>query len=86
MILSKDRSAWLEAALFLLLPALVYLPNVFQFTFHRDDWYYIYDGLVLGPRAFLAMFEHLRPLRGPLFTALFALFGEKTLITFPAQR
>jgi hypothetical protein len=75
----KNRRVWLEASLFILVSALVYLPNVFQFTFHRDDWYYIYDGIVLGPRAFLAMFEHLRPLRGPLFAGLFALFGPNPL-------
>ncbi len=79
MTFLKYRKTWLAAALFLILPALVYLPNVFQFTFHRDDWYYIYDGLVLGPGAFLAMFEHLRPLRGPLFAGLFALFGADPL-------
>jgi hypothetical protein len=79
MTFLKNRKAWLEAALFLLIPALVYLPNVFRFTFYRDDWYYIYDGLVLGPNAFLAMFEHLRPLRGPLFAGLFALFGADPL-------
>jgi hypothetical protein len=79
MTFFKNRKAWLEAALFILIPALVYLPNVFRFTFYRDDWYYIYDGLVLGPRAFLAMFEHLRPLRGPLFAGLFALFGADPL-------
>jgi hypothetical protein len=79
MTFLKNRVAWLEAALFLLIPALVYLPHVLQFTFYRDDWYYIYDGLVLGPRAFLAMFEHLRPLRGPLFAGLFALFGVNPL-------
>jgi hypothetical protein len=79
MTFLKNRKAWLEAALFILIPALVYLPNVFNFTFHRDDWYYIYDGIVLGPRAFLAMFEHLRPLRGPLFVGLFSLFGADPL-------
>lgn len=74
----KNRR-WLEAAFFILIPALVYLPNVFQFTFHRDDWYYIYDGIVRGPSVFLDMFEHLRPLRGPLFAGLFALFGADPL-------
>lgn len=75
----KNRQVWIEAALFVFISALVYLPNVFNFTFHRDDWYYIYDGIVLGPRAFLEMFEHLRPLRGPLFAGLFALFGPNPL-------
>ncbi len=79
MTFLKTRRAWFEAALFLLIPALVYLPNIFQFTFHRDDWYYIYDGIVRGPSVFLAMFEHLRPLRGPLFAGLYALFGPNPL-------
>jgi hypothetical protein len=79
MTFFKNRRARLEASLFIIVSALVYLPNVFNFTFYRDDWYYIYDGIVLGPRAFLAMFEHLRPLRGPLFAGLFALFGPNPL-------
>ncbi len=74
----KNRR-WLEAAFFIFLPALVYLPNVFNFTFHHDDWYYMYDGITRGPRVFLDMFEHLRPLRGPLFAGLFALFGAEPL-------
>jgi hypothetical protein len=75
----QKRRAWFEAFLLILIAGLVYLPNVFHFTFYRDDWYYMYDGIVLGPRGFMAMFEHLRPLRGPLFMGLFALFGPNPL-------
>jgi hypothetical protein len=77
--LLQKRRAWIEASVLILIAALGYLLNVSHFTFHRDDWYYIYDGIVLGPRAFLAMFEHLRPLRGPLFAGLFALIGPNPL-------
>ncbi len=76
--LQKHR-AWFEALLLILIAGLSYLPNVFQFTFHRDDWFYIYDGITLGPSAFPALFEHLRPLRGPFFAALFALVGPNPL-------
>jgi len=79
MSLLQKRRAWVEAAVLIFVAALAYLLNVSHFTFHRDDWYYIYDGIVLGPRAFTEMFDHLRPLRGPLFAALFSMFGAHPL-------
>lgn len=79
MTFPEKRRAWLDALLLTAIAALVYLPNVSSFTFHRDDWYYMYDGLVYGAGVFLAMFENLRPLRGPLYEALFASFGTNPL-------
>jgi hypothetical protein len=79
MTFLEKRSAWLESLFLILIAALIYLPNVSRFTFHRDDWYYMYDGLVRGAGVFMAMFENLRPLRGPLYADLFALFGTNPL-------
>ena len=76
--LQKYRG-WVEAFLLLLIASVTYLPFVSQFTFHRDDWYYIYDGIVLGPGAYLSLFEHVRPLRGPVMYALFDLIGPNPL-------
>jgi hypothetical protein len=76
--LQKHRGI-IELLLLLLIAALTYLPFVSQFTFHRDDWYYIYDGIVLGPGAYPALFEHVRPLRGPVMYALFDLIGPNPL-------
>ena len=77
--LFQKRRAWVEAFLLVLVAGLTYLLNVSNFTFHRDDWFYIYDGITLGPRAFFGIFDHLRPLRGPYFAAVFSIFGPNPL-------
>jgi hypothetical protein len=48
-----------------------------KFSYYRDDWYYMYDGLVGGGGIFVEMFRHLRPARGPLYEFLFGLFGHQ---------
>ena len=72
---SSKKSIGLESILLIFIAALTYLPEVARFTFNRDDWFYLYDGLVYGPQAFVGLFENLRPMRGPFFAALFSLFG-----------
>ncbi|MBV6394955.1 MAG: hypothetical protein HFACDABA_00526 [Anaerolineales bacterium] len=72
---SSKKIVFIESLLLLLIAALTYLPDMARFTFNRDDWFYLYDGLVFGPQAFVGLFENLRPMRGPFFAALFSLFG-----------
>jgi len=79
-MLKKIKASWWVEVLFLaLISALTYLPDVLSLGYYRDDWYYMYDGLVAGPRIFEIMFLHLRPARGPFFAALFSLFGTSPL-------
>ncbi len=69
-------SIWLEIAALTILSALVYLIPIKGLSYYRDDWYYMYDGLVGGGKIFVEMFRHLRPARGPLFELLFSLFSN----------
>ena len=70
---------WLDIVFLALVSALTYLPDVQFLSYYRDDWYYMYDGLVAGPKIFEIMFLHLRPARGPFFSLLFSLFGNSPL-------
>jgi hypothetical protein len=74
-----QRSLWVDIAFLALISALTYLANVLSRGYYRDDWYYMYDGLVAGPEIFKIMFLHLRPARGPFFAFLFSLFGNSPL-------
>jgi len=78
-MLTSKKTVLLEFILLTLIAALTYLPDVARFTFNRDDWFYLYDGLVYGPQAFVGLFENLRPMRGPFFAWLFSLFGVNPL-------
>jgi len=69
------ESHWLETAALVIISIFVYLIHVGKFSYYRDDWYYMYDGLVGGGGIFVEMFRHLRPARGPLYEFLFGLFG-----------
>lgn len=76
MLWKKFReSAWLEMAALAVISALVYLVHIRDLSYYRDDWYYMYDGLVGGGNIFVEMFRHLRPARGFLFELLFGIFG-----------
>ena len=75
-------SRWPEILFLIAISGLVYLPQLGKLSFHSDDWYFIYNGLVNGPRAFIDIALHTRPVRGPLYQVLFALFG---LDPFPYQ-
>jgi hypothetical protein len=69
------RSSWFPILVLVLVSALVYLPRINQFSYFRDDWYYMYDGHVAGPSIFNEMFKQDRPIRGPFFGSYFSLFG-----------
>ena len=80
MSLKKFRSSWWPEVLFLtVISALVYLPQVGKLSFHSDDWYFIYNGLVLGAKSFIDLTLHTRPLRGPLYQLLFSVYGLSPL-------
>ncbi len=72
-------SWWVDIAFLAFVSALTYWPDVLSLSYYRDDWYYMYDGLVAGPKIFEIMFLHLRPARGPFFAFLFSLFGNSPL-------
>ena len=75
MLRSNIKSSKLLPILFLAFAsALVYLPRIGEFTFFKDDWYFIYDGFTVGPQVFLDIALHTRPVRGPLYQFLFSLF------------
>ncbi|MCE9647082.1 MAG: hypothetical protein K8S20_13860 [Chloroflexi bacterium] len=68
------HSRWFPLAALFLISALVYLPKISQFSYYRDDWYYMYDGHIAGPSIFNEMFQADRPARGLFFGLYFSLF------------
>jgi hypothetical protein len=68
-----------EILFLLLISAVVYLPRIGELTYFKDDWYYIYDGVIGGARVFHEMFRIDRPARGFFFEWYFALFGPNPL-------
>ena len=74
----KERP-WPEITALVIISIFVYLVHVSRFSYYRDDWYYMYDGLVGGKGIFVEMFRHLRPARGPLFEFLFGVFGTNPI-------
>ncbi len=73
------QSRLFEIVVLILISALVYLPNVGQMTYYKDDWYYVHDAFIAGPRVFQAMFAIDRPARGPFFEIYYSLFGYEAL-------
>lgn len=70
----------IQPAFFLLLiSAVVYLPHIGELTYFKDDWYYVYDGMIGGAKVFHEMFRIDRPARGFFFEWYFALFGPHPL-------
>ncbi|HMV30126.1 MAG TPA: hypothetical protein PKE23_12115, partial [Anaerolineales bacterium] len=63
----------------LLISAIVYLPHIGSLTYYKDDWYYIYDGMLGGAKIFHEMFRIDRPARGFFFEWFYALFGPNPL-------
>lgn len=68
-----------EILFLLLISAAVYLPNIGKMTYFKDDWYYIYDGMIAGAKVFHEMFRIDRPARGYFFEFYFSMFGPNPL-------
>lgn len=68
-----------EILFLLLISAVVYLPHIGNLTYFKDDWYYVYDGMVAGAKVFHEMFRIDRPARGFFFELYFSLFGANPL-------
>jgi len=68
-----------EVVFLAVISALVYLPNIGSLTYFKDDWYYIYDGLIAGAKVFHPMFSIDRPARGYFFEIYYSLFGPHAL-------
>lgn len=70
---------WFEILWLALISGLTYLPRIGELTYYRDDWYFLYDALVIGPGALIEIALHTRPIRGPLYALYFSLFGLNPL-------
>jgi hypothetical protein len=68
-----------EIIFLLLISAIVYLPHIGNLTYYKDDWYYIYDGMLGGAKIFHEMFRIDRPARGFFFEWYFSLIGTNPL-------
>jgi hypothetical protein len=73
------QTRWFELMLLALISGFTYLPRIGELTYYRDDWYFLYDALVVGPRALIEIALHTRPIRGPLYALYFSLFGLNPL-------
>jgi hypothetical protein len=65
--------------LLLIISAVVFLPHIGNLTYYKDDWYYIYDGMIGGAGIFHEMFRIDRPARGYFFEWVYTLFGPNPL-------
>ena len=76
MVWKKIQLTWWPEIFFLVMVSgFVYLPRLREFTYNKDDWYFLYDGLVNGANVFWEIALHTRPIRGPLYEFYFSLFG-----------
>jgi hypothetical protein len=73
------NTLWVEIFFLVLISGLVYLPRLGELGYHRDDWYFLYAGLVKGASVFIDIALHTRPIRGPLYQIYFSLFGLQSL-------
>jgi hypothetical protein len=69
------QTRWFEIIFLALISGLAYLPRIGELSYYRDDWYFLYNALVIGPRALVEVALHTRPIRGPLYELYFSLFG-----------
>ncbi|MCA1900076.1 MAG: hypothetical protein LDL50_05135 [Chloroflexi bacterium] len=69
----------LPILLLLAISAAAYLPHAVRLTYYKDDWYYVYDGMIGGAKVFHEMFRIDRPARGFFFEWFFTLFGANPL-------
>lgn len=74
-LVKLKKSPYYEIFFLTIISAVVYLPYASSMTYYRDDWYYIYDGVVAGPNIFHSMFSIDRPARGYFFDVYFSFFG-----------
>jgi hypothetical protein len=70
-----SQTRWFEIILLALIAGLTYLPRIGEMGYYRDDWYFLYDALVVGPRALIEIALHTRPIRGPMYALNYSLFG-----------
>jgi hypothetical protein len=77
--MDQKKKTLFEIAFILLISAIVFLPNIGGLTYFKDDWYYIYDGVVGGAKVFHTTFSIDRPARGYFFELYFSLFGPHPL-------
>ena len=76
MFWKKIKHTWWPEIFFLaVVSGFVYLPHLREFTYNKDDWYFLYDGLVNGAKVFREIALHTRPILGPLYEFYFSLFG-----------
>lgn len=68
-----------EILFLVFISAVVYLPHIGSLTYYKDDWYYVYDGMIGGAKIFHEMFRIDRPARGFFFEWYFTLFGVNPL-------
>ncbi|MBK9925606.1 MAG: hypothetical protein IPP66_09970 [Anaerolineales bacterium] len=69
------QTRWFEVIFLALISGFTYLPRIGELTYYRDDWYFLYDALVFGPKALIEVALHTRPIRGPLYALYFSWFG-----------
>ena len=70
---------YFEFVVLLLISALVYLPNIHQLGYYKDDWYLMYSAHTQGPEIFRDIFMSDRPARGELMLVLYRIFGDDPL-------
>jgi hypothetical protein len=73
MLTKLSRSRRAGIILLVLVNVFVYLPSVLRLGYYRDEWYFLYDGVIGGRGIFWDMFLSDRPARGLFFEALFSL-------------
>jgi hypothetical protein len=66
--------------LLMIITIIVFGQFLFQLTYYRDDWYYMYDGLLGGAKIFHEMFKSDRPFRGYFFEWYYSLLGIYPLL------
>jgi hypothetical protein len=66
-----NKTAFVDVLFLVVISGLVYLPWIKEMTYNKDDWYFLFGGLVGGPEFFSQVALHTRPIRGPLYELYF---------------
>ena len=78
MLTKLSKHSWIVEILFLIIiSGLVYLPNIGQLTYYRDDWTYAYDAHIGGADIYKIKFIIDRPVRGYFFALYHTIFGAQ---------